>query len=53
MKRALKWRERAKAVLGAKFDLREFHDEVLKNRAMPLVLLERIIDAYVSRSKAA
>ena len=46
-------RERAMTALGSKFDIREFHDEVVKNGAMPLAVLERIIDAYVLRKKAA
>jgi uncharacterized protein (DUF885 family) len=53
MLKILELRERAKSALGAKFDLREFHDEVLRNGAMPLAVLERVIDAYVSRRKAA
>ena len=53
MIKILELRERAKQALGSKFDLREFHDEVLKNGAMPLTVLERVIDAYVSRRKAA
>ena len=53
MIKILELRERAKTALGSKFDLREFHDEVLKNGAMPLAVLERVIDAYVARKKAA
>jgi uncharacterized protein (DUF885 family) len=39
MLKILELRERAKRALGARFDLREFHDEVLKNGALPLALL--------------
>ncbi len=53
MLKILELRERAKAALGDKFDIREFHDEILKNGAMPLAVLERVIDAYVARKKAA
>jgi uncharacterized protein (DUF885 family) len=53
MIKILELRERAKTALGSKFDIREFHDEVVKNGAMPLAVLERIIDAYVARKKAA
>ena len=53
MLKILELRERAKVALGDKFDIREFHDEVLKNGAMPLAVLERVIDAYVARKKAA
>jgi len=39
-------RAKAQAALGAKFDLREFHD-ILKEGAMPLTILERRIDERV------
>lgn len=51
MLKILELRERAKTALGTKFDIREFHDEVLKNGAMPLAVLERVIDAYIARKK--
>jgi uncharacterized protein (DUF885 family) len=53
MMKILELRERARTALGSKFDLREFHDEVLRNGAMPLAVLERVIDAYMARKKAA
>ena len=40
-------REKAQAALGAKFDMREFH-EILKEGAMPLTILERRIDERVA-----
>jgi uncharacterized protein (DUF885 family) len=40
-------RQKAKKALGEKFDLRRFHDIVLKNGPMPLVLLERVVDDYI------
>ena len=48
----LQLREKAKTALGPKFDLREFHDAVLKNGAMPLDVLERVIDGYIAGKKA-
>jgi uncharacterized protein (DUF885 family) len=53
MLKILELRERAKGALGGRFDIREFHDQVLKNGAMPLSVLERVIDAYIARKKAA
>ncbi|MDP2369929.1 DUF885 domain-containing protein [Rhodoferax sp.] len=52
MLKILELRERAKTALGAKFKLSDFHDEVLKNGAMPLQVLERVIDEYIARAKA-
>jgi uncharacterized protein (DUF885 family) len=52
MMKILELRERARTTLGSRFDVREFHDEVLRNGAMPLAVLERVIDAYVARKKA-
>lgn len=52
MIKILELRDRAKTKLGSKFDLREFHDEVLKNGAMPLQVLEQVIDAYIARKLA-
>ncbi len=49
----LELRERARTALGAKFDLREFHEVVLANGALPLGVLEEQVDAYIARKKAA
>ncbi|HWA92486.1 MAG TPA: DUF885 domain-containing protein [Rhizomicrobium sp.] len=46
MKTILGLREDAKAKMGAKFDLRAFHAEVLENGAMPLALLTRHVEAW-------
>ena len=40
-------RKRATETLGNKFDLRDFHDEVLKDGGMPLDLLEAKIDRWI------
>jgi uncharacterized protein (DUF885 family) len=42
-------RLKAENALGAQFDLREFHDEVLQIGAVPLTVLEERINAYVAR----
>ncbi|MFY9511729.1 MAG: DUF885 domain-containing protein, partial [Rubrivivax sp.] len=41
-------RERAKAKLGPKFELRRFHNAVIDNGALPLDTLERLIDAWIA-----
>jgi uncharacterized protein (DUF885 family) len=46
-------RRKAEQELGSKFDVREFHDAVLRNGALPLDLLEPQIDEYIERVKAA
>lgn len=47
----LELRERAQKELGAKFDIRGFHDEVLGAGALPLQELEERINAWVRRSQ--
>ncbi len=42
-------RERAKKKLGNKFDIREFHDEVLKDGCLPLIILERKINSWIQK----
>jgi uncharacterized protein (DUF885 family) len=45
-------REKAKAALGPKFSLREYHNVVLQTGSVPLSILERQVDAYIA-SKVA
>ena len=47
----LRARQKAQRALGAKFDLREFH-EILREGAMPLTILERRVDERI-RAKLA
>ena len=44
-------REKAETVLGKKFDIRDFHDEILKNGSIPLSLLENLITKYLENEK--
>lgn len=44
----LELRQRAKDKLGEKFDIREFHDVILRLAAAPLAVLEKIIDTYIA-----
>lgn len=41
-------RARAEQALGAKFDLRAFHDEVLAHGSVPLSVLEAAIDRWIA-----
>jgi uncharacterized protein (DUF885 family) len=45
-------RSRAEKELGAKFDLRRFHDAVLSQGAVPLAVLEDQIDDWIAAEKA-
>ncbi|MGQ2936879.1 MAG: DUF885 domain-containing protein, partial [Sphingopyxis sp.] len=44
-------REKAKKTLGDKFDLRGFHDTALSAGAMPISVLESVIDRWVAAQK--
>ncbi len=46
-------RARASRELGDNFDLKEFHDIVLLSGAVPLDILERNVDQWITRRKAA
>ena len=44
----LEERQRAMDVLGAQFDLKAFHRAVLSNGAVPLTLLDDVVDQYIA-----
>jgi uncharacterized protein (DUF885 family) len=44
----LRLRDKAKAALGAKFDIHKFHDTVLLSGSMPLAVLEKVVDNYIA-----
>jgi uncharacterized protein (DUF885 family) len=44
-------RARAKKQLGEHFDLREFHDQVLNHGAVPLDILEKVIERWINEVK--
>ena len=44
-------RGRAEQALGDKFDIRAFHDVILRNGAVPLSLMEELVDAYIDKTK--
>lgn len=51
--RILELREMAREALGDQFDIREFHDSVLKNGPVPLAILEENIKAMIAAKQSA
>lgn len=47
----LRLRAKAKAVLGKRFDIRQFHDAGLLSGPTPLKVLDTVIDGYIARAK--
>jgi uncharacterized protein (DUF885 family) len=46
-------RDKAKAELGDRFDIREFHAQVLNTGALPLQILEQKIDRWIAAKKSS
>jgi uncharacterized protein (DUF885 family) len=51
MIKLLELRSKAQQELGDKFKLTDFHDVVLQNGSMPLMILERVVDQYIAAKK--
>lgn len=47
----LELRERAKAILADKYDIRNYHDEVLRHGALPLDVLEKVVAHWLEEQK--
>lgn len=45
-------KDRARQALGERFDIRRFHDAVLRNGAVPLEVLEAQIDEWIAAERA-
>jgi uncharacterized protein (DUF885 family) len=52
MVKILELRERARKALGDGFELREFHNVVLSSGALPLDLLDRVVDDWIELRRA-
>ncbi|RBP52797.1 DUF885 domain-containing protein [Arenicella xantha] len=52
MMKILQLRNEAKEALGDKFDIRGFHDEILKYGALPLNVVEQKVDAWVAAQQS-
>jgi uncharacterized protein (DUF885 family) len=46
-------RAKAEAELGPRFDIREFHEQVLMTGALPLTILEQKIDRWIAEKKSS
>lgn len=49
MIKILELRQRAKEALGDSFDIRQFHQVILENGAVPLDVLEQLVEAYIAK----
>ena len=45
-------RQKAQAALGSRFDIRDFHEAILSNGALPLDVLEEQVDAYIASKRS-
>lgn len=48
MLKILELRTKAEKALGDQYDIRQFHNVILKNGAVPLTILEQLVDAYIA-----
>lgn len=53
MTKIIEAREQAKAKLGDQFDIRDFHDVVLKSGALPLTMMEANVNRWVEKLQAS
>lgn len=45
-------RHKAETALGANFDVRAFHDQILRNGSLPLATLEELFEQWLAQQKA-
>ncbi len=45
-------RSRAERALGARFDIKAFHDQILLGGSMPLTILEQNVDRWIAAGGA-
>ena len=52
MNKIVSLREKARAALGDKFDIREYHEVILRNGPVPLNVLTQLVNEYITDKKA-
>jgi uncharacterized protein (DUF885 family) len=45
----LELRDRAKAAFGDQFSIKDFHAVILENGALPLTVLDKVVDQWIAR----
>ncbi len=53
MMELIRLRDEAQEALGDKFDIRDFHDVILKDGALPLTALRELVMKYIAEKQAA
>lgn len=48
-----RFRDKARAALGQKFDLKSFHDVLLTNGAMPFTVMSHVVDQWITAQDAS
>ena len=46
-------RNKAEKILGERFDVRDFHNQILNSGSLPLLLLEKKINRWITKNKTA
>ena len=49
----LELRERAKTALGPRFNLKDFHSVVLENGGVPLTVLDKLVNEWITKTQAS
>ena len=53
MLKLLELRDRASERLAGRFDIREFHDLILRSGPLPLAILDEVVEAWIADASAA
>jgi uncharacterized protein (DUF885 family) len=45
-------RDKVRAALGSRYDVRRFHDAGLLTGSVPLTVLEQVVDTHIAQNRA-